>query len=79
MDLKDRGTVTAQYSIYGGGGTAKEFPKNLLDQGHEDWNKWLDDSSTSSWVKVSIDSPINVRGFGFMSANDAPERDPETV
>jgi hypothetical protein len=32
--------VSAQYTIKDGGPSKKEFPKNLLSHGEEDWNKW---------------------------------------
>jgi len=78
MELQYRGEVTAQFSV-NGGGTGGEFPINLLKQGKESWNKWYQTNSNTSWVKIAIDAPINVRGFGFVSANDMPQRDPDSV
>ena len=39
-DLEGCGVVSAQYTIKDGGPSKKEFPKNLLSHGEEDWNKW---------------------------------------
>ena len=57
-----------------GGGTGREYPKNLLTKTNkgEGWNKWYETSSKKSYVKINVDDDIEVRGFGFMSANDVP-------
>lgn len=78
MELQYRGDVSAQFTV-NGGVTGVEQPKNLLKQGKESWNKWYTNISNTSWVKIAIDDPINVRGFGFVSANDVPDRDPDSV
>mmetsp|Transcript_29171 Transcript_29171/g.21715 ORF Transcript_29171/g.21715 Transcript_29171/m.21715 type:complete len:92 (+) Transcript_29171:205-480(+) len=41
IDLKQNATVETDYSVEGGG-TGREFPINLLDDGEENWNKWYE-------------------------------------
>ena len=40
-NLQDTGSsVTAQFSVPGGGASKKEIPINLISHGQEPWNKW---------------------------------------
>ena len=40
-NLRETGSsVTAQFSLPGGGGSKKEMPINLISHGQEPWNKW---------------------------------------
>jgi len=72
--------VTAQYSV-NGGGTGGEFPRNILNQGEEAWNKWYQVNGLKSYVMVDFKSKQGLRlnGIGFKSANDCPFRDPDTA
>ena len=82
QELRHQATVTTQYTVANGGGTRGEFPPNLLFDGEEPWNKWYENSSSSSWVKITNNSravPLQFEGLGFKSANDVPDRDPQTV
>ena len=59
-----------------GGGTGREYAKNLLGVGTEAWNKWLHERTNSSWVELAFNAPQRVAGYGLCSANDFPVRDP---
>lgn len=60
-----------------GGGTGREFKENLLNDGTEDWNKWLHESETS-WVQYDFNEGKYVAEYTLCSANDCPSRDPVT-
>lgn len=69
--------VTAQHFRKDGGGTGKEFPKNLDSGGEEPCNKWHANSTQRSWVMLEFQQAITFNGLGLKSANDCPHRDPE--
>jgi len=72
-------TVTANFSVRGGS-SGKVWAKNLLTDGEEPWNKWYEDESEVADIKVDFDTAAReVVAVAFKSANDEPERDPETV
>ena len=73
-----RANISAQHSVEGGG-TGREFPRNLLSPGEEPWNKWYQAQAKNSWVAIELPSATEVVGFGFKSATDCPWRDPEEV
>lgn len=66
--------MTAQFYQDG-----NEVPRNLVDHGQDGWNKWIMyQGQHKSWITLSInDGKKKVRGIGFKSANDCPERDPQ--
>ena len=80
IDLKPLGAqITASHSVKNGGGTGKELPANLLNPGEEGWNKWCEIDSKTARVFVKLNRRLKINGFGFKSANDCPERDPQEV
>ena len=78
-DLEGKGVVSAQYTIKDGGASRKEFPKNLLSHGEEDWNKWYEAQSASAFVLIDFDREIAFDCVGFKSAGNCPHRDPDSV
>ena len=78
IDLNTLGAVvTAEHDAWGGNGL--ENSQQLVTPGFEYYNKWYQSSSTSSWVEIDIGTSIKFAGVGFISANDVPARDPESV
>ena len=71
--------IKAQHTIEDGGDTGMEFPKNLINEGEEDWNKWCQIKSNESQIMYKLKQKIKINGIGFKSANDLPERDPTSV
>eukprot|EP00762_Andalucia_godoyi_P003408 ANDGO_06682.mRNA.1 hypothetical protein SPRG_03327 len=62
-----------------GGGTGREFLENLLSDGQQPWNKWVHPGYVRrSWILAKFDSPYKVAEYGLCSANDAPNRDPQS-
>jgi len=59
-----------------GGGTGREFAKNLLIPGDAGWNKWYGATSGKQWIIVKIGKPKYIRCYGLKSANDCDNRDP---
>ena len=61
-----------------GGGTRREFASNLLQQGEEPWNKWVDPMGAfrPSWIELHFFAAVTVTGYALCSANDCPARDP---
>jgi len=75
----DNTTVTAEFDVKGGG-TGREFVKNILHDGEEAWNKWYQGKSKKSWIGFYFDGAVReIAAFAFKSANDYPSRDPEHV
>lgn len=70
-------TLTAAGDIQGGG-TGGEFLGNLLMEGTENWNKWVHPHAVSSLVEAEFSSPRALFKYGIQSANDFPERDPQS-
>ena len=71
--------VLAQYTIPKGGDTRNEFPRNLLKNGTENWNKWCQFESPTAWIMIDLKSPYSFQGIGFKSANDFEKRDPNVA
>ena len=60
-----------------GGGTGREFLRNLGVDGKLPWNKWFDaGAGGSSWVHAMLGRPARLVGYALMSGNDCPHRDP---
>ena len=60
-----------------GGGTGREFLRNLGVDGKLPWNKWFDaGAGGSSWVHAMLGRPTRLVGYALMSGNDCPHRDP---
>jgi hypothetical protein len=70
--------VTATHSV-NGGGTGNEFPRNLLLEGTEPWNKWYEHTSNHADVYIDFTEAITFSGFGYRMANDVPNRDPSVI
>lgn len=68
-------SVTVSSSV-NGGGTGKEYPKNLLNPGNADWNKWYTTNGGEQWIKVDLKEPKLIKMYGVKSANDCDWRDP---
>jgi hypothetical protein len=77
LDVSGFAKVTAQHFLKDGGGTGAEYPQNLVSGGEEPYNKWYQNSSSSSWVMVEFAQAITFSGLGLKSANDCPHRDPD--
>ena len=71
--------VSAQYTIKDGGPSKREFPKNLLSHGEEDWNKWYEAQAASSVVLIELNRELDFDCMGFKSAGNCPHRDPDSV
>ncbi len=72
MDITDLGgTVSEPHN----NSPANETIKNIIDNNIE--TKYLTFNS-STWVQCNFNEPSLVSGYGIVSANDAPERDPST-
>ena len=54
LEISSNATVKAEHAAPGGGGTGREYPSNLLSDGHEDYNKWCVTEHNKSWVKVKM-------------------------
>lgn len=69
--------VTAAGDIRGGG-TGREFVSNLLLPAFpSQWAKWMHPGHVArSWVQYDLHAPIGIAGYGLLSANDCPGRDP---
>ena len=78
VELSATSSVVASHSV-NGGGTGKEFPPNILKSGEEPWNKWYESTSNTATITIKNTAGITFSGFGFKSANDVPNRDPDTV
>ena len=70
--------VTCQFDVRGGG-TGREFADNLMKPEANDWCKWYAGNcfESQSWVLIDMNQDIEVDGFGFTSANDFDDRDPQ--
>ena len=70
--------VTCQYSVANGGGTGREYPKNLIDSQNQNWNKWCacDCIDGKSWIRVDFKQQLTFCGIATKTANDCPHRDP---
>ncbi len=70
-------SLTVSWCI-NGGGTGREFFRNLLTPGEEPWNKWVDPAGASrpSWAQLEFSGPVTLTGYKLQSANDFPARDP---
>lgn len=71
--------LTANHDV-NGGGTGKEFVRNLANDGTEGWNKWYSGSPTLPIVVeqqfLAPHESMCIGEYKVCSANDAPERDP---
>ena len=56
--------------------TSGEVLENILNDGMENFNKWLHPNTNSSWILQTFSSSKVVTGYGLCSANDCPNRDP---
>lgn len=71
IELRSAGCVN-------GGGTGREFLRNLHNDSCESWDKWFHPGSIrTSWVEATFTGGDQVvYGYALCSANDAPHRDP---
>ena len=76
IDVTSFASVTAQYTVAGGGATKGEVPGNLILPGEEPWNKWGYFSENESWIRIDFTQEFSFTGLGLKSANDVPTRDP---
>ena len=72
-------SVNVRSTAHNGGGTGKEFPKNLLVPGNDYGNKWYDPYEGQSWIELTLNNSKRVTMYGIKSANDCPERDPYDI
>lgn len=76
--------VKAQYTVKQKKGSKVQLgPENLIRSKNHANNKWatgeIPGGKNESWVVVETPKPVHIRGFGFTSANNVPESDPDTV
>lgn len=68
--------------LAGGGGTGREFPKELLNPIQASWSKWYTvtgcPAGPYAWVHITFPRALLLNGFGITSANDVPGRDPKS-
>ena len=70
--------VSVHHELPHGGGTGNEFKEKLLVENSK-WYTTVKDNSALGvygWIKYKFSKPIEVRGFGLVSANDCNNRDP---
>ena len=75
---KQDANVSCQFDVRGGG-TGREYAENLILPLASDWCKWYAGGCVDgqSWTLIDMNSEIEIDGFGFTSANDCEDRDPQ--
>lgn len=62
--------------LAGGGGTGREFPKELLNGNNTKWYAVEKcEEGPLGWVHIKFTKPLFLNGFGITSANDCQHRD----
>lgn len=74
-------TIDCHHFLHHGGGTGREFPKELLNPEHANWSKWYTNqqcgNGLAGWVHIKFRKPLVMNGVGLTSANDVQTRDPQ--
>lgn len=70
--------VDCHHVLPNGGGTGREFPKELVNPNHTKWyTNQQCGNGLAGWVHIKFPKPLILNGFGITSANDMPTRDIE--
>jgi hypothetical protein len=70
-------TYSATSEAAGGGGTRREFARNLGDNGRENWNKWYSGGDCEgATISMHFTTPQMVHSYSIGTANDCTERNP---
>ena len=59
-----------------GGDGGEEWPFRCMEDSRSPGDKWVCPSS-KGWLVYHFDKPISIRGYGIVTANDFPDRDPK--
>lgn len=70
--------IECHHYLAGGGGTGREFPKELLNANQTKWyTNQKCGNGLAGWVHIKFSKPLILNGFGITSANDVQTRDIE--
>lgn len=60
-----------------GGDGGKEWPWLVMEDSRSPGDKWVCPSK-KGWIVFTFEKPISIRGYGIVTGNDAPDRDPKS-
>lgn len=58
------------------GGDGEEWPWLVMEDSRSPGDKWIC-TGTKGWVVFHFQKPISIRGYGIVTGNDYPGRDPK--
>ena len=73
---RDSTRIEVSNYLKDGGDGGAEWPFRCMEDSRSPGDKWVCPSSRG-WIVYHFDKPISIRGYGLVTGNDAPGRDPK--